>query len=180
MLVFVNFCHMFTARDIIKEAFVAYPKLKKAAPDEVARVISGSIETQVKDNYSGGELKAKVTVGYLKSNIKGEYYVVICDICSARCRKAYVKKVVICNVPEAKVLCGKCARIKYKRKTPSEREALKLAYDPEKWDWVVQNSGNMRSCLLALEAMYVRDELEKKARKLAGKEFGEFPAEITE
>ncbi len=170
---------MFTARQVVQNAFITYPKLKDATPDEIAEAISDSIETQVKDTYNDSELRAKITIDYLKSNLKGYYYCVVCDICAAKCRKAYVKKIVVSNVPIAKVLCGKCAKIKYKRKTREEKRALRYALNPRLAECTLEGN-NPREGLVALEAFYIRRQLEDKAEKLIEKLTGNLPAEIIE
>ncbi len=70
---------MFTTRKIVQDAFVAYPKLKNASPEEVVKRITGSMETQTKCNHTGGELSAKVRIDYIKFNIKGHCYFIVCE-----------------------------------------------------------------------------------------------------
>lgn len=170
---------MFTARKIMQDAFVVYPKLKNASPEEIAKVVSSTMQVQVKDTYNEGELNAKVTVDYIKSNLKGYYFCVICDLCAANCRKAYVKKICVSNVPVAKVLCGKCARIKYKRKTDIEKRAINYALNLELAKSVLKMN-NLKESLVVLEAFDIRRQLEERAERLTKKLTGELPAEIIE
>lgn len=170
---------MFTARQIIQDAFVAYPKLKNASPEEIAKAVSSTMQVQVRDTYHDGELNAKVTCNYIKSNLKGYYFCVVCDLCGAKCRKAYVKKICVNNIPVAKVLCGKCARIKYKRKTQEEKRAIKYALNPQLAEYLLK-SGNMKDSMIALEAFSIRRELEDRGEKIVEKLAGNLPPEIIE
>lgn len=170
---------MFTARKIIQDAFVVYPKLKDVSPEEIVKVVSSTMQVQAKDTYNDGELNAKVTVDYIKSNLKGYYFCVVCDICGAKCRKAYIKKVCTNNVPIAKVLCGKCARIKYKRKTREEKRALEYVFNPQLAERALV-SHNLKESMIALEAFTIRKQIEDRGEKLVDRLTGSCPTEIIE
>lgn len=170
---------MFTARQIIQDAFVAYPKLKTAPPEEIAKAVSSTMQIQVKDTYNGGELNAKVTCNWIKSNLKGYYFCVVCDLCGAKCRKAYVKKISVSNVPVAKVLCGKCARIKYKRKTKEEKKALEYVFNPQLAERVLK-SNNLKESMVVLEAFAIRKQIENRGEGIVEKLTGNLPPEIIE
>lgn len=170
---------MISARQVIQSAFIGTPELKDKDPEEVIRAISSSVQTKVIDRFTEKEINAPITVTYLKSNIKGNCYFIVCDICSARCRKAYLKEVWFNQNPVDKVLCGKCARIKYKRKTVEEKKAIDLVLHPEKMMTVLKNR-NFKNALIALEAWNLREKLEEKAERLANKITGEHRPEIIE
>jgi len=170
---------MFTARQIVQDAFVTYPKLKDASPEEIAKTVSSTMEVQVKDMYNDGELSAKVSVDYIKSNLRGFYFCVVCDICAAKCRKAYVRKIVVGNIPVGKVLCGKCARIKYKRRTEADKRAIMYALNQEMAGQVLKTK-NLNEGLVVLESVEIRKQLEDRAEQLTGKLTGKLSAEIIE
>lgn len=155
------------------------PKLRNAPPEEIAKAVSGTMQVQVKDTYNEGELNAKVTLSYLKSNLRGYYFCVICDLCRARCKKAYVKKISISYIPVAKVLCGKCAGIKYKRKTEEEKRALEYIFNPQLAEQALENH-NLKQSMIALEAFIIRRQLEERGERLVNRFTGKVPSEIIE
>jgi len=75
-------------------------------PDEMINMISKYTNiTLGDDNPVTGTPK----LGYIKSNLKGEYYIIYCDACSAKCRKSYPTILNIGGSKVMKFLCGKCA-----------------------------------------------------------------------
>lgn len=108
-------------------------------------------------------------LGYIPSNIKGVYYVIFCDNCNAKCRKAYPTLLNIRGDKVMKFLCGKCAGKKYERKKEYERKALEYLLHPNKLAGLNYNNLPLKQCLAVLEAGFMEEKLRERAEKNVSK-----------
>ena len=138
-------------------------------PDETVNMIK---------KYTNITLGAENTVsgvprlGYISSNIKGVYYIIYCDSCSAKCRKAYATVINIGGSKVMKFLCGKCAGKKYERKKEYERRALDYLLHPEKLGRANFNNLSLKQSMAILEAGFIEDNIRERAEKNASKYLG--------
>jgi hypothetical protein len=168
---------MISARRVIRNAFITSPKLVGESPDKILRFLNENLQLQV--TLPNDELvNFQPTYCYHQSNIKGYYFLFECDSCGNGCLKAYVKSMNTYDGYITKLLCGRCAGIKYKRKSIHEKRALKIALNPERMNAMIM-SGNVNSQLMGLTAAYFRDEIREKAHKMWDK-LGNKNPEITE
>lgn len=156
------------------------------SPIEAKRCINDFLASSLgKKNYSPTELVdnvqkcTRITVtmgdgdsvvgsprlGYIKSNIKSFYYVIFCDSCNARCRKAYPTRMFINDAKVLKFLCGKCAGKKYERKKEYEKRALEYLFHPEKLGSMNYRNLSLKQSMAILEAGFIEDKIRERAER---------------
>jgi len=119
------------------------------------------VKNSITINQTIGDKTTKsnpVEITYTKSNLgKGFVFWFVCNRCKSKVRDLY------CPLNSEDFLCRKCHRLAYtKQNKKSDREVAKLLNDPFLMARYMQ-SGSWKQNLYALDAMFMRDEIEKKA-----------------
>lgn len=148
------------SHNVIQTALIGHPKLSQLSPDEIINTLNKVMTVQQGDD------QFRVKLGYQKSNIKGVYYLLLCDICNRKCRKVYCKKILTNSEPKKFVLCGKCAQIRYKKKTRSENLAIKLLINPKLYEYYASQKLTSNTAILLLQVDYLKDRIEKEALEI--------------
>lgn len=152
------------ARWFVDQAFNSGSKYKQLSPGEFAALAPKEFSLVDGEDH---EHLLHPRLSYASSNIKGYYYMFICESCGRRCRKAYS---VTINYPDNKVkklCCGKCFGVKYKRKTKHEKDVLYLAAHPETLSNYNPESLPVKTCLKIAEAQFLLSELAERSYKTA-------------
>lgn len=99
-----------------------------------------------------------VEIAYTPSNLgRGFIFWFVCNRCKSKVRDIY------CPSNSEDFLCRKCHRLAYtKQNKKSDREVAKLLTDPLLMARYM-SSGSWKQNFFALEAMFMREEIEKKA-----------------
>ena len=150
------------AKNYINKAIISHIEKKNLAPEEMIDKIKGKVFVYLDDDQS---VKNTPRIGYIKSNIKGHYYIIYCDSCNARCRKVYPTKINMNNDIQLKFLCGKCAGRKYERKKEYEKKALEYLLHPERMKYIDFDNIPLKDCLAILEAGFIKDKIRQRAEK---------------
>lgn len=158
------------AKSFIDKAVTSYIKRKNLSPEEIIESIKDKVFVYMDDNQ---DIKASPRLGYVKSNIKGYYYIIHCDSCNARCRKVYPTKININDGAKLYLLCGKCAGKKYERRKEYEKKALDYLLHPEKLQYVNVNNLPLKECLAILEAGFIEEKIRERAYKNLSKYVGD-------
>jgi len=111
----------------------------------------------------GSDEKFYPRFGYIKSNIKGDYFIIFCDSCNSRCRKTYIKTLTFESKNVIKFLCFKCAGVRYKRRTVSEKKAFQLITNPNSFHFI--SKSRYSDVLAFLEAEFIREEFRSNNHK---------------
>jgi hypothetical protein len=128
--------------------------------NSLVKLCSKSIHYILSD---GSEEKFYPRFGYIKSNIKGEYFVIFCDSCNSKCRKVYIKTLTFESKNIIKFLCFRCAGVRYRRRTVSEKKAFQLITNPNSYHFI---SKSRHSDVFAiLEAEFIREEFRNNTQK---------------
>ncbi len=152
------------------ERFLASSEGKKFnTPDEMINMISKYTNITLGDDTP---VSGTPKLGYIKSNLKGEYYIIYCDACSAKCRKSYPTILNIGGSKVMKFLCGKCAGKKYERKKEYERRALEYLFHPEKLGSMNYRNLSLKQSMAILEAGFIEDKIRERAERNASKYLG--------
>ena len=143
-----------TAKECIKNFKISSP-IKFTNPLKIADLCSKSVFYSLKTNP---EDKFHPRIGYIKSNLKGEYFVIYCDSCNAKCHKVYTHNFTLESKEIIKFLCFRCSGKKYKRRTVIEKRAFEIISNPEK---ILSYSRNQsyKNTLAILEAEFLREEV---------------------
>ncbi len=150
--------------------FLASSEGKKFnTPDEMINMISKYTNITLGDD---NPVSGTPRLGYIKSNLKGEYYVIYCDACGAKCRKSYPTILNIGGSKVMKFLCGKCVGKKYERRKEYERRALEYLFHPEKLGSMNYRNLSLKQSLAILEATFIEDNIRERAEKNASKYLG--------
>jgi hypothetical protein len=142
--------------------------LKNQVPetDNLVNLCSTSIHYILGD---GSTEKFYPRFGYINSNLKGNYFVIYCDSCNAKCRKIHIKVLTLESKNIIKFLCFKCAGVRYRRRTVSEKKAFQLITNPNSYHFI---SKSRHSDVLAfLEAEFIRDEFRSNINKTNKNQF---------
>ena len=110
--------------------------------------------------------------GSIKSNIKGEYFVIFCDSCNSKCRKIYIKTLTFESRNVIKFLCFKCAGVRYRRRTVSEKKAFQLITNPNSYHFI--SKSRYSDVLAFLEAEFIRDEFRSNNHKKHENQYMQF------
>ena len=111
-----------TTKECIKNFKISSPT-KFTNPSKIADLCSKSVFYNLKTNP---EDKFHPRIGYIKSNLKGEYFVIYCDSCNSRCHKVYTYNFTLESKEIIKFLCFRCSGKKYKRRTVIEKRAFDI------------------------------------------------------
>lgn len=146
------------------KAFNSSSRYKQLSPGEFADLVPKEFSLVDGEDH---EHLLHPRLSYVSSNIKGYYYMFVCESCGRRCRKAYSATI---NYPDNKVkklCCGKCFGVKYKRKTKHEKDILYLATHPELL--INYNLENLpvKTCLKITEAHFLLSEIEERVCMMA-------------
>lgn len=119
------------------------------------------VKKSIKINQTIGDKTTKVNpveITYTKSNLgKGFIFWFVCNRCNSKVRHLY------CPQHSEDFLCRKCHRLAYeKQNKKGDREVAKLLNDPFLLSRYM-NSGSWKQNLYALDAIFMREEIEKKA-----------------
>jgi len=131
--------------------------LKNQVPkiDSLIKLCSKSVHYVLGD---GSTEKFYPRFGYIGSNLRGNYYVIYCDSCNAKCRKIHIKVLTFESKNIIKFLCFRCAGVRYRRSTASEKKAFQLIQDPESY---INNFSKFsyKDTLAFLEAEFLREQV---------------------
>jgi len=128
--------------------------------DTLIKLCSKSIHYILGD---GSKDKFYPRFGSIKSNIKGEYFVIFCDSCNSKCRKIYIKTLTFETKNLIKFLCFKCAGVRYRRRTVSEKKAFQLITNPNSYHFI--SKSRYSDVLAFLEAEFIREEFRSNTHK---------------
>lgn len=149
------------------ERFLASSQGKKFnTPDEMINMITKYTNITLGDE---NPVSGTPRMGYIRSNLKGVYYIVYCDACNAKCRKSYPTILNIAGTKVMKFLCGKCAGKKYERKKEYERRALEYLFHPEKLGSINYRNMSLKQSMAILEAGFIEDKIRERAERNASK-----------
>jgi hypothetical protein len=143
-----------TVKECIKNFKIYYPT-KITDSSKLAELCSKSVFYTLKHNP---EEKFHPRIGFIKSNIKGDYFCIYCDSCNSRCLKATVHTLTFDSKEIIKFLCFRCSGKKYRRSTASEKKAFQLIQDPESY---ITNFSKFsyKDTLAFLEAEFLREQV---------------------
>lgn len=132
--------------------------------DDLVKLCSKSIHYLL---GNGSTEKFYPRFGYISSNLKGNYYVIYCDSCNSKCRKIHIKVLTLESKNIIKFLCFKCAGVRYRRRTVSEKKAFQLIQDPECY---ITNFSKFsyKDTLAFLEAEFLREQVREDLNKKCG------------
>lgn len=133
-------------------------------PETLVEYASKSVQVF---NTGHPEVVTSPKFDFIKSNLKGYYYTIHCDICNKRCRKVYSVTLPIEGQSYLKLLCYKCAGVKYKRKTVAEKFGLKLLRNPELLLEINIERLTGKNLMAFMEAQFLLDTIREKAENKA-------------
>jgi hypothetical protein len=136
--------------------------LKNQVPetDTLVKLCSKSIHYLIGD---GSTEKFYPRFGYIGSNLKGEYFIVYCDSCNSKCRKIHIKVLTLESKNIIKFLCFRCAGVRYRRRSVSEKKAFQLITNPNSYHFI--SKSHHSDVLAFLEAEFIRDEFSSNNHK---------------
>ena len=111
--------------------------------NSLVKLCSKSIHYILSDGFEG---KFYPRFGSIKSNIKGEYFVIFCDSCNSKCRKVYIKTLTFESKNIIKFLCFRCAGVSGVEPTENAENTTKSGNEAmQKTIWWARRESNPHS-----------------------------------